>query len=88
MLQKNNILYYFLISSIHPKKKIFELINTNDKDTYVEAQEILGNYLNTNSLKVERVRIESRDNAYLYNKQRNSLYVVFKCKVIFIRKKF
>jgi hypothetical protein len=72
MLQKNNILYYFLISSIHPKKKIFELINTNDKDTYVEAQEILGNYLNTNSLKVERVKIESRDNAfhiYITNKE-------------------
>lgn len=72
MLQKNNILYYLLISSIHPKKKIFELINTNDKDTYVEAQEILGNYLNTNSLKVERVKIESRDNAfhiYITNKE-------------------
>ena len=72
MFQKNNILYYFLISSIRPKKKIFELINTNDKDTYVEAQEILGNYLNTNSLKVERVKIESRDNAfhiYITNKE-------------------
>lgn len=72
ILQKNNILYYFLISRIHPKKKIFELINTNDKETYVEAQEILGNYLNTNSLKVERVKIESRDNAfhiYITNKE-------------------
>jgi hypothetical protein len=88
MLQKNNILYYFLISSIHPKKKIFELININDKDTYVEAQEILGNYLNTNSLKVERVRIESRDNAFhIYITNKEIIYMSYSNEKLFSSEK-
>ena len=45
-LKNNNILYYFLISSLNPRKKIFELINTNGSETYIEAQEILANYIN------------------------------------------
>ena len=62
--QKNNILYYFLISNLKPRKKIFEIINTDNRDTYIEAQEILGNYANDKNLKYERVKIESRDNAF------------------------
>lgn len=88
ILQKNDILYYFLISRIHPKKKIFELINTNDKDTYVEAQEILGNYLNTNSLKVERVKIESRDNAFhIYITNKEIIYMSYSNSKLFSSEK-
>ena len=72
IILKNNILYYFLISSLHPKKKIYELINTKDKTTYIEAQEILGIYINKGKLDFERTKIESRNNAFhifITNKQ-------------------
>ncbi len=63
-IKNNNIIYYFLITNINPKKKIFELINTNDKETYIEAQEILYIYINRKSFDIERTKIESRNNAF------------------------
>ena len=64
IILKNNILYYFLISSLHPKKKIYELINTKDKETYIEAQEILGIYIGKKKSEMERIKIESRNNSF------------------------
>lgn len=61
---KNNILYYFLISNLRPKKIILELINTNNREIYVEAQEILGIFLNKKDLDIERIKIESRKNSF------------------------
>ena len=64
---KNNVLYYFLIHNLQQMIKIFELINTNDRDTYVEAQEILGNYTTSSNRThsfFERIKIESRNNAF------------------------
>ena len=64
---KNNVLHYFLISTLQPMIKIFELINTNERDTYVEAQEILGHYVNSSNRKhitFERIKIESRNNSF------------------------
>jgi hypothetical protein len=61
---KNNVIYYFLISNLKPMIKIFELINTNDQDTYIEAQEILGNYSRRKHPFLERIKIESRDNSF------------------------
>ena len=61
---KNNILYYFLISNLRPKKIIMELINTNNREIYIEAQEILGIFLNRKDLDVERIKIESRKNSF------------------------
>ena len=63
-IKKNNILYYFLITNLNPKKKIFELINTNDKETYLEANEILAFYINRNKNDIERTKIKSRNNAF------------------------
>ena len=39
-------------------------INTNDRETYVEAQEILGIYGNRKQLEIERIKIESRNNEF------------------------
>ena len=61
---KNNILYYLLISNLHPKKIIFELINTKDRETYIEAQEILGIFMNKKNLDIERIKIDSRQNPF------------------------
>ena len=63
-IKNNNILYYFLITSIHPKKKIFELINTNDREIYIEANEILTIYINRKRNDIERTKIKSRNNAF------------------------
>jgi hypothetical protein len=64
---KNNVLHYFLISTLQPMIKIFELINTNERDTYAEAQEILGHYAKSSNRKhisFERIKIESRKNSF------------------------
>ena len=63
-IKNNNILYYFLITSVHPTKKIFELINTNDRELYIEANEILAIYINRKRNDVERTKIKSRNNAF------------------------
>jgi hypothetical protein len=64
---KNNVLHYILISTLQPMIKIFELINTNERDTYAEAQEILGHYAKSSNRKhisFERIKIESRKNSF------------------------
>ena len=67
--KKNDLIYYFLIALLFPRKKIFEIINSNNNNIYVEAQEILGNYLNLKrkDLISERTKIESDENSfYIY----------------------
>ena len=83
-IKNNNILYYFLISSLHPKKKFFELINTNDKETYIEAQEILATYLNRNRFDIERAKIKSRNNSFhLYITNEELIFISYTNKKYF-----
>ena len=83
-IKNNNILYYFLISSLHPKKKFFELINTNDKETYIEAQEILATYYNRNRFDIERSKIKSRNNSFhLYITNEELIFMSYTNKKFF-----
>ena len=83
-IKNNNILYYFLISSLHPKKKFFELINTNDKETYIEAQEILAIYYNGNRAEIERAKIKSRNNSFhLYITNEELIFISYTNKKFF-----
>ena len=81
---KNNVIYYFLISSLNPLKKIYELINTNDRETYIEAHEILGIYANKNNFIYERIKIESRENSFhIFITKEELIYISYSNKRYF-----
>ena len=81
---KNNVIYYFLISSLKPLKKIYELINTNDRETYIEAHEILGIYANKNNFIYERIKIESRENSFhIFVTKEDLIYISYSNKRYF-----
>ena len=88
-LKNNNILFYFLISSLNPRKKIFELINTNDSETYIEAQEILANYINANkAFELERAKIKSRNNSFhIFITNEKLIFISYSNKKLFSSEK-
>lgn len=65
MSKESNILIYFLISNLEPPKKIFELINTRNQEVYIQALEILNNYINlkdVEDIKSRRIKIPTENN--------------------------
>ena len=65
MSYDSNILIYFLISNLNPPKKIFELINTANKEAYIQALEIYHNYVNqkeAEDIKEKKIKIPKEDN--------------------------
>jgi hypothetical protein len=65
MSHDSNILIYFLISNLNPQKKIFELINTANKEAYIQALEIYHNYVNqkeAEDIKEKKIKIPKEDN--------------------------
>ena len=61
-----NIIKYFLIGNRKTRKKIYELINTDDKQTYVNAQEIFYIYLNKEKDYIgnSKFKINSKGNTF------------------------
>ena len=82
MSNDSDILIYFLISSLNPPKKIFELINQANQNAYVQAQELLNNYLNLKDdeeIKSKRIKIPIDDNFafHIYITKEELIYISY-----------
>ena len=65
--KESDVMLYFLISRLNPPKKIFELINTSNQEIYLQAHEILNNYMNLQyeeDIKSKRIKIPLKSYAF------------------------
>ena len=65
MSNDSDILIYFLISSLNPPQKIFELINSANQEVYVQALEIFQNYVNLKDVEdiiTKKIKIPGENN--------------------------
>ena len=65
MSNDSDILIYFLISSLNPPQKIFELINSANQEVYVQALEIFQNYVNIKDVEdiiTKKIKIPGENN--------------------------
>ena len=65
MSNDSDILIYFLISSLNPPQKIFELINSANQEVYVQALEIFQNYANIKDVEdiiTKKIKIPGENN--------------------------
>ena len=73
-----NIIKYFLIGNKKTSKKIYELINTDDKQTYVDAQEIFYSYINKEkeNNNNQKFKIKSNGNTFHISTTRENLVFI------------
>ena len=88
MSNDSDILIYFLISSLNPPKKIFEIINQANQNAYVQAQELLNNYLNLKDdeeMKSKRIKIPIDDSHafHIYITKEELIYISYSNTIYF-----
>ena len=85
--KESDILLYLLISNLNPPKKIFELINTSNQEIYLQAHEILNNYINLKDLeeiKCKRIKIPMNTFAFhIYITKEELLFISYSNQIYF-----